>query len=64
MNTNVSQDLTNLVTQFAGEYDKFVSGNNAAGSRARKALQEVVKLSKETRKAIQEEKNKRKANKS
>jgi len=36
-------------------------GNNAAGTRTRKALQEVIKFAREARKSVQEEKNNRKA---
>lgn len=43
---------------FNEEYDKFInSGNNAAGTRARKALSEVAKLTKDVRKEIQDAKN-------
>jgi len=55
--------LQNLVATFTEEYNKFSGGNNAAGTRARKALQEVVKFARDGRKAIQEEKNSRKASK-
>jgi hypothetical protein len=36
---------------------KFYEGNKAAGTRARKALAEIGKLTKSVRKAIQEAKN-------
>ena len=55
--------LTTLVNTFVAEVTKFRSGNNAAGTRARKALQEVIKFSREERKNIQEEKNSRKEKK-
>ena len=58
---NTSETLKQLVETFAVEAEKFYSGNNAAGGRARKALQEVAKYAKAERKAIQEEKNARKA---
>lgn len=45
---------------FMKENDKFVSGNNAAGTRARKALQEMAKLVKARRTEITDEKNARK----
>ncbi len=45
---------------FLKENDKFVNGNNAAGTRARKALQEVAKLVKTRRNEITDEKNARK----
>jgi hypothetical protein len=43
------------------EYSKFQSGNGAASTRARKALQEVIANVKICRKQITEEKNERKA---
>ena len=45
---------------FMKENDKFVGGNNAAGTRARKALAEMAKLIKARRNEITEEKNARK----
>lgn len=39
------------------EYNKFSSGNKSAGTRARKALQEIKSISQELRKEIQESKN-------
>jgi hypothetical protein len=50
-----------LADTFVAEVTKFNEGNNAAGTRARKALQEVIKFSREERKRIQEDKNARKA---
>ena len=51
-----------LVSEFEVDYSKFnEKGNKAAGTRARKALQEIGKYAKAERKAIQEEKNARKA---
>jgi hypothetical protein len=44
-----------LFESYQIENDKFVSkGNKAAGTRARKALAEIIKFSKERRKEIQE----------
>jgi len=42
------------------EHEKFVKGNSAAGTRARKALGEVAKLCKAIRNEITAEKNARK----
>jgi len=58
---NNTQILTDYVNTFAAEAEKFWTGNNAAGSRARKALQEIIKYGRAERKRIQEEKNTRKA---
>jgi hypothetical protein len=60
---NTSDTLKQLTEAFAVEAEKFYNGNNAAGARARKVLQEIGKYTKAERKAIQEEKNSRKANK-
>lgn len=56
--------LQEHVATFTAEYEKFSGGNNAAGARARKALQEAIKFAREARKGIQEQKNARKASKS
>ena len=45
---------------FLAENEKFVKGNSAAGTRARKALSELSKLVKTKRNEITEEKNTRK----
>ena len=45
------------------DLDKFISGNNAAGGRARKSLQEVKKLVKLIRDQVTEIKNGRKETK-
>lgn len=58
--SNTADQLKSIVETFAAESEKFWGGNNAAGTRARKALQEVIKYSREERKRIQEEKNNRK----
>jgi hypothetical protein len=60
---NTTDTLKQIVETFAVEAGKFYGGNNAAGARARKALQEIGKYAKSERKAIQEEKNSRKAGK-
>lgn len=57
---SVSQELLNAVEEWKVEDEKFTAGNNAAGTRARKALQEVSKLVKARRTEITEEKNARK----
>ena len=55
-----SQQLLNAIESWKVEDEKFAAGNNAAGTRARKALQEVAKLVKARRGEITEEKNARK----
>lgn len=57
---SVSQELLTAIEAWRVEDEKFTEGNNAAGTRARKALQEVGKLVKTRRGEITEEKNARK----
>jgi alkylhydroperoxidase family enzyme len=57
---SVSQELLNAVEAWKVEDEKFTAGNNAAGTRARKALQEIAKLVKSRRTEITEERNVRK----
>jgi hypothetical protein len=53
----IHDSLVNLFETYTQENEKFVQGNKAAGTRARKALAEISKLCKERRKEIQESKN-------
>ena len=57
---SVSQELLNAVEAWKVDDEKFAKGNNAAGTRARKALQEVAKLVKARRAEISEERTARK----
>lgn len=59
----MSETVEQLKSQFEvflAEDAKFTAGNGAAGTRARKALQEVTKLVKARRNEITAEKNARK----
>jgi hypothetical protein len=59
----MSQTVDQIKEQFdafLAENEKFSGGNAAAGTRARKALQEMTKLAKARRAEITEEKNARK----
>jgi hypothetical protein len=58
--SNTLQQLQAAFEEFLAEDGKFTAGNNAAGTRARKALQEVGKLVKARRNEITAEKNIRK----
>ena len=55
-----AQAIKEAVEAWIKEDDKFVAGNNAAGTRARKALAEVGKAVKARRNEITAEKNARK----
>ena len=62
MNTELINDLTEQYNIFQEEIEKFnEKGVRAAGTRARKALLEIAKLTKEISKQIQEKKNEGKA---
>ena len=53
------EDIKNLIEGFEGDMVKFYEkGNKAAGTRARKGLQELRKLAQEVRLEIQDIKNK------
>ena len=54
------QQITDAVAAWQVEDEKFVAGNSAAGTRARKALQEISKLVKTRRNEITVEKTARK----
>ena len=59
---STTQELLDAIEAWKVEDEKFtVKGNGAAGTRARKALQEIAKLVKTRRGEITEEKNARKA---
>ena len=61
MTTTDSNRLQQLITILEGtrdDHDKFFgTGNNAAGTRVRKAMQEVKTLAQELRVEVQETKN-------
>lgn len=51
------EELKEMVATFEGEYTKFTEkGNKAAGTRARKALQEIRNFAKDVRMEISEAK--------
>jgi len=55
-----TQAIMEAVAEFEIENAKFVAGNASAGTRARKALGDLGKLSKVRRAEVTEEKNARK----
>jgi hypothetical protein len=61
--SNTVEQLKADFETFLAEDAKFTAGNGAAGTRARKALQEVAKGVKARRNEITEEKNARKESK-
>lgn len=57
MKTNSLDTMKTLVSEFEADYTKFAEkGNKAAGTRARKALQEIRNLAKEIRTEISDAK--------
>lgn len=55
--SKTSQQIAELAETFQMEDAKFEGGNNAAGTRARKALMEMKKAADVRRKEIQAKKN-------
>lgn len=52
------EELKNLVTSLEGDFEKFYDkGNNAAGTRVRKGMQELKNLAQEIRVEVQNKKN-------
>ena len=51
-------DLQDTVNDCQTDLTKFVDGNNSAGTRVRKAMQEIKKLAQFVRVEVQEQKNK------
>jgi hypothetical protein len=52
------QKLFDELEVLKGEYEKFEKGNKSAGTRARKSLQNIKKISQEIRIQIQEARQK------
>ena len=50
-------DLQNVINDCQTDVTKFVDGNNSAGTRVRKAMQEVKQIAQEIRLEVQEQKN-------
>lgn len=59
--SKVSQKIEAVLETVKVEEVKFENGNASAGTRLRKALQELITIGKESRKEIQETKNAAKA---
>ena len=50
-------ELQNAINDCQADVTKFVEGNNSAGTRVRKAMQEVKRLAQDVRVEIQDQKN-------
>ena len=57
LNTNFDE-LQDAINDCQSDVTKFVEGNNSAGTRVRKAMQEVKRLAQDIRIEVQEQKNK------
>ena len=51
-------ELQDAVNDCQADVSKFIEGNNSAGTRVRKAMQEIKKLAQFVRVEVQEQKNK------
>ena len=51
-------ELQNIINDNQNDVTKFVEGNNSAGTRVRKAMQNIKKLAQEVRVEVQDQKNK------
>ena len=51
-------DLQDAINDCQTDVTKFVEGNNSAGTRVRKAMQEVKRLAQDVRVEVQDQKNK------
>ena len=49
--------LETILTESFSDAAKFINGNNSAGTRVRKAMQEVKKIAQSIRTEVQEQKN-------
>ena len=60
MENNVIKLMQKLEREFisaARDSEKFIEGNNSAGTRVRKCMQNIKNLAQEVRKEVQEQKN-------
>lgn len=51
-------ELQNVINDCQSDINKFVEGNNSAGTRVRKAMQTVKQMAQDIRVEIQDQKNK------
>ena len=54
---NLYDELQNIINDSQIDVTKFVEGNNSAGTRVRKAMQNVKALAQEVRIEVQNQKN-------
>lgn len=61
--SQIFETIKKTIAEAESEVTKFYGGNNAAGGRVRKAMQDLKNLATELRKDVLETKNSRKASK-
>ena len=54
---NLYDELQNIINDSQNDVTKFVEGNNSAGTRVRKAMQNVKSLAQDVRVEVQDQKN-------
>ena len=54
---NLFDELQDTVNDCQTDVSKFIEGNNSAGTRVRKAMQEIKKLAQFVRVEVQDQKN-------
>ena len=54
---NIFDHLQDAINDCQSDVNKFVEGNNSAGTRVRKAMQTVKSLAQEVRVEVQDQKN-------
>jgi len=54
---NEFDELQNMINDCQGDVTKFVEGNNSAGTRVRKAMQEIKTAAQSIRVEVQTQKN-------
>ena len=54
---NEFDELQNVINDCQSDVTKFIEGNNSAGTRVRKAMQEVKKMAQTIRVEVQDQKN-------
>ena len=54
---SIFDELQDAINDCQSDVTKFVEGNNSAGTRVRKAMQEVKRLAQDVRVEVQDQKN-------
>ncbi len=55
---NEFDELQNVINDCQSDVNKFIEGNNSAGTRVRKSMQAVKKMAQDIRVEVQDQKNK------